>query len=138
MKAMSIKNSTRPSRAAILFPAAGLLILTQSLSVHAAIQQTTGDSWMSSLFSPYGITALLVLVLGSLFAFKMIQKRRQAQEFADVRPSRTRKEPEEIEDFTPMPAVASVSRNERRPHPIKERCRPYLSVAPRHRLLATR
>src|SRR5204862_6917134 len=114
MKAMPIKNSTRPSRAVILFLAAGWFILTQSLTANAAIQEATDDSWTSFIFSTYGITALLVLVLGALFVYKKIQKRREAQDFEEVRSPRSRKQPEEIEDFITAPAVASAT-NERRP-----------------------
>jgi HEAT repeat protein len=112
---MPITNSTLRSRAAILFPAAGLFILTQSLTVHAAIQEATDDSWTSTIFSTYGITALLVLVLGALFIYKKIQKRREEQEFAEIKSAKTRREPEETDDFIPAPAVASA--HERRPGP---------------------
>jgi HEAT repeat protein len=111
---MSIKNSTRRSRAAILVPAAGWLILTQSLTANAAIQEATDDSWTSALFSTYGITVLLVVVLGALFVYKKIQKRREAQEFAEAKPARARPQPEEIESFIPAPAVAAARVNERR------------------------
>lgn len=116
---MPTYHSTRPSRAAILFPAAGLFILTQSLNVNAAMQEATDDSWMSTIFSTYGITVLLVLVLGALFVYKKIQKRREEAEFVEVRSSRTRKQPEEIEDFIPAPVVASAA-NERRPNPTEQ------------------
>src|SRR3954467_14698700 len=106
MKAMPTKNSTRRSRAAILFPAAAFLILAQSLTVNAAIQEATDDSWTSAIFSTYGITALLVVVLGSLFVYKQIQKRREAKEFAAAHPARNRKDAEEFEFNTPAAAVA--------------------------------
>ena len=99
----------------MLFPFAGLFILTQSLTVNAAMQEATDDSWTSTIFSTYGITVLLVLVLGALFVYKKIQKRREDAEFAEVRSPRTRKEPEEIEDFFPAPVVAAAA-NERRPN----------------------
>jgi len=57
---MFTKNSTRPLRAAILLPAAGFLILAQSLTANGAIQEATDDSWTSTIFSTYGITVLLV------------------------------------------------------------------------------
>src|SRR5881394_2963529 len=114
MKVMRTENSTRPSRAAILFPVAGFLILAQSLTVNAAIQEATDDSWTSYIFSTYGITVLLVVVLGALFVYKKIQKRREEQEFADARPAKTRTQPEEIEYNNPAPAVASTSVSERR------------------------
>src|SRR5947207_15402014 len=107
MKAMPTKNSTRRSRAAIIVPATSLLILAQSLTANAAIQEATDDSWTSFIFSTYGITALLVLVLGALFVYKKIQKRREAQEFEEVRSPRSRKQPEESENFITAPAVAS-------------------------------
>src|SRR6185369_114349 len=118
MKAMSIKNSTRPSRAAILFPAAGFLILAQSLTAHAAIQEATDDSWTSAIFSTYGITVLLVLVLGSLFVYKKIMKRREEQEFAEAQPARHRAQPEDFEFNSPPSAntAASSAVNERRAH----------------------
>jgi HEAT repeat protein len=124
---MRTENSTpRPSRAAILFPAAGLLILAQSLTVHAAIQEATDDSWTSAIFSTYGITVLLVLVLGGLFVYKQIQKRREAREFAEVEPRKRWSQPDEFEFDTPAPMAASAGANERRspsgePMPAPER-----------------
>jgi HEAT repeat protein len=93
-----------------------LFILTQSLTATAAIQEATDDSWTSALFSTYGITILLVVVLGALFVFKKIQKRREAQEFAELNPARTRTQPEEVESFIPAPAVVPAGVNERRSH----------------------
>src|SRR5436190_15063276 len=116
MKAMSNQNSTRPSRAAILVLAAGLLILIQSLTVNAAIQEATDDSWTSTIFSTYGITILLVVVLGALFVYKKIQKRKEAQEYGTAHPAKTRIQPEEIEYGTPAPAVSSADVTERRAH----------------------
>jgi HEAT repeat protein len=118
MKAMPTKNSTRPSRAAILLPAAGFLVLAQSLTANAAIQEATDDSWTSSIFSTYGITILLVLVLGALFVYKKIQKRKEAQEFADAQP-KSRRQAEEIEYDpapAPAPAMTSAGGNDRRAH----------------------
>jgi HEAT repeat protein len=116
---MSTKHSTRPSRAAILAPAAGLIILAQSLTANAAMQEATDDSWTSSIFSTYGITVLLVVVLGSLFVYKKIQKRREAQEFADANPVKSRTQPEEFEFNapSPAPAVASAGVSDRRSRP---------------------
>jgi len=94
MKVMRTENSTRPSRAAILFPVAGFLILAQSLTVNAAIQEATDDSWTSAIFSTYGITALLVVVLGGLFVYKQMQKRREAKEFAAAQPAKNRRDAE--------------------------------------------
>src|SRR5881394_2862596 len=119
MKAMPTKNSTRRSRATIIVPAAGFLILAQSLTVNAAIQEATDDSWTSYIFSTYGITVLLVVVLGSLFVYKKIQKRREAQEFADANPVKNRPQPEEFEFNapSPAPAVASAGVSDRRSRP---------------------
>jgi HEAT repeat protein len=113
---MRTKNSTRRSRAAILFPAAGLLILSYSLTANAAIQEATDDSWTSTIFSTYFITIVLVLVLGSLFVYKKIQKRREEQEFADAQPAKRRAQPEEFESNSPSSAntTASSAVNERR------------------------
>src|SRR5258705_336919 len=119
MNAMPTKNSTRPSRAAILVPAAGFLILAQSLTANAAIQEAAeaaDDSWTSYVFSTYGITVLLIVVLGALFVYKKIQKRREQQEFEDVHPAKTRMQQEEIEYNAPAPAVASAGVSERRAH----------------------
>src|SRR5436190_4032989 len=104
MKAMPTKNSTRRSRAAIIVPAAGFLILAQSLTANAAIQEATDDSWTSAIFSTYGITVLLVLVLGSLFVYKKIMKRREEQEFAEAQPAKRRAQPEEVEFNSPSSA----------------------------------
>jgi HEAT repeat protein len=117
MKAMPTKNSTRPSRAAILLPAAGFLVLAQSLTANAAIQEAADDSWTSSIFSTYGITVLLVVVLGALFVYKKIQKRKEAQEFADAQPAKNRRQIEEV-DYDPaastVPAVTSAGGSDRR------------------------
>jgi HEAT repeat protein len=114
MKVMRTENSTRRSRAAILFPAAGFVILAQSLTVNAAIQEATDDSWTSAIFSTYGITVLLIVMLGGLFVYKKIQKRREAQEFADARPARNRAQPEEFEFNAAASPAASAGGNERR------------------------
>jgi HEAT repeat protein len=123
---MRTENSTRPSRAAILFPVAGFLILAQSLTVNAAIQEATDDSWTSAVLSTYGITVLLVVVLGGLFVYKQMQKRREAKEFAAAHPAKNRKDAEEFEFNAPAAAVASASGSERRspagePLPAPER-----------------
>jgi HEAT repeat protein len=112
---MPTKNST-PSRVPILVLAAGFLILAQSMTANAAIQEATDDSWTSSIFSTYGITILLVVVLGTLFVYKKIQKRREAQEFAEIHPAKTRTPPEEIEYDAPAPLVASAGVSEGKPH----------------------
>src|ERR1051325_1589713 len=116
MKAMPTTNSTRPTRAAILFLATGLFILTQSLTANAAIQEATDDSWTSTIFSTYGITVLLLVLLVALFVYKKMQKRREEQEFAELNPAKTRTQPEEIEYPVAAPAVPSAGANERRPH----------------------
>src|ERR1044072_7885581 len=106
MKAMPTKKSTRPTRAAILFPATGLLILTQSLTANAAIQEATDDSWTSTIFSTYGITVLLVVVLGALFVYKKIMKRREEKDFEDVRPRQ--EEAEFVDSQSAQPTAHSA------------------------------
>ena len=109
MKVMRTENSTWPTRAAILFPAAGFFILAHSLTVNAAIQEATDDSWTSTIFSTYGITVLLVVVLGGLFVWKKIQRHREQKEYADAQPAKKRAQLEEIEFNEPAPMVASGS-----------------------------
>ena len=113
---MRNQNSTRLLRAAVFVLAAGFLVLTQSLTANAAIQEATDDSWTSSIFSTYGITILLVAVLGALFVYKKIQKRKEAQEYADAHPVRKRVQPEEMEFSAPAPAASSAAASERRAH----------------------
>jgi HEAT repeat protein len=113
MKAMPTPNSTRPLRAATLTTAAGLLMLTHSLTANAAIQEASED-WTSSIFSTYGITIILVLVLGSLFVYKKIMKRREQQDFEEVSPR-----PEEEELFPSPSQPVTQSAKTRQPESVQ-------------------
>ncbi len=114
MKAMQTPNSTRPLRATTLTTAAGLIILTQSLTANAAIQEASED-WTSTIFSTYGITILLVLVLGSLFVYKKVMKRRE-EGFEDVSP---RHEDKEFIDSPSSQAAAQSTERTRQSTPVQ-------------------
>jgi len=113
MKAMPNYNSTGRLRAATLTTAAGLLILANSLTANAALQEGSED-WTSTIFSTYGITVVLVMVLGSLFVYKRITKWREARELAELE----RPEKEE-DDFVGAPQPVAAPANERKRQPIE-------------------
>ncbi len=119
MKAMPTPNSTPRFRAATPAIAASLLILINSLTANAAMQEAPED-WTSTIFSTYGITILLVLVLGSLFVYKKIMKRREEQGFEDVRPHQ---EATELESPSLQPTSQSGDRT-RQPAPVPQPERP--------------
>jgi HEAT repeat protein len=134
MKAMPMKTPNR-SRATMLIAMAGLLILAQAVTANAAVLQDAAvdDSWTSYIFSTYGITILLILVLGGLFVYKKISARKEAQEFEP--PPRARQEEEE---FVPQPAVQQFTGADRRrqpePAPAPERVDPNIPVFGAYRI----
>ncbi len=69
----------------ILSLASAALILSGSITANAAMQAESSDDWTSSIFSTYGITIMLVLLLVGLFVYKRIRARKDAQEFANLR-----------------------------------------------------
>ncbi|HYX30280.1 MAG TPA: HEAT repeat domain-containing protein, partial [Pyrinomonadaceae bacterium] len=101
-------------RAAITCTAAGLLIMADSLSANAAIQAES-DDWTSSIFSTYGITIILVLVLAGLFVYKKIQKQKETQEFSED----TRSRRQENEPVFPQQTNATMSVSERTRQPLE-------------------
>lgn len=118
MKAMPTPHSTPRLRATTLVTAAATLMLANSHSA-AAMQAAGSDDLMSSVFSTYGITILLVVVLAALFVYKKVMKRREEAEFADAYPARNRR-PEGVEPAAAAVPNAPVSPvNERRSQPME-------------------
>src|SRR2546423_3721723 len=96
VKAMPTENLTLRLRAAvrgsIFATASAVLILTASITTNAAIQEAAADDWTSSIFSAYGITIMLVLVLVGLFVYKHARSRKSTARPADARvPKRAEK-----------------------------------------------
>src|SRR5437763_4616664 len=89
VKAMPTQYLTlrlRPVVPKIIFSlASASLILSGSITANAAIQAESSDDWTSSIFSTYGITIMLVLLLVGLFVYKRIRAKKEAQEFANLR-----------------------------------------------------
>src|SRR5437588_11834 len=89
VKAMPTQYLTlrlRPVVPKIIFSlASAALILSGSITANAAIQAESSDDWTSSIFSTYGITIMLVLLLVGLFVYKRIRAKKEAQEFANLR-----------------------------------------------------
>ncbi|HEY0349080.1 MAG TPA: HEAT repeat domain-containing protein, partial [Pyrinomonadaceae bacterium] len=76
----------RPVVSKIIFSlVSAALILSGSITANAAMQAESSDDWTSSIFSTYGITIMLVLLLVGLFVYKRISARKDAQEFANLR-----------------------------------------------------
>jgi HEAT repeat protein len=70
------------------FVACALLILAANGTANAAIQEAPSDDLLSSIFSTYGITIMLLVLLVGLIVFKKWRNRKEAAEFKDVRSSR--------------------------------------------------
>src|SRR2546421_2045875 len=81
------------------------------------MQAESSDDWTSSIFSAYGITIMLVLLLIGLFVYKRISARKQAQAVPNLR-GRT---PAQSSDRN-YPASARVQALE--PSPLVERRQP--------------
>ncbi len=62
--------------------ACAVLIMASSGTVQAAIQEESSDSWLSTIFSTYGIALMLIATLTALILFKRYNARKQAEEFA--------------------------------------------------------
>src|SRR5882724_96169 len=89
VKAMPTQPLTlrlRPVVSKIIFAlASAALILSGSITANAAMQAESSGDWTSSIFSFYGITTLLVLLLVGLFVYKRISARKQARAVPNLR-----------------------------------------------------
>ena len=76
VKVMPIQKSVsafRTARRALLAPLApAFLLICHAGTVHAAAEDPASDGILSTIFSTYGITIILVLVLVSLIVFKKV------------------------------------------------------------------
>lgn len=76
VKVMPTKKSVsafRTARRALLAPLApAFLLISYAGTVHAAAEDAASDGILSNIFSTYGITIILVMVLVSLIVFKKI------------------------------------------------------------------
>jgi HEAT repeat protein len=64
-----------------LFSAAcAVLIMASSGTVQAAIQEESSDTWLSTIFSTYGIALMLIALLTGLVLFKRHNARKQVEE----------------------------------------------------------
>ena len=80
VKVMPNRNSAsvlpKVPRAAVAFVAAALVLAYASVTAHAAPKDAPADDW--SIFSTYGITIIMVLVLIGLFVYKTVRPSKEA------------------------------------------------------------
>lgn len=121
VKAMPTQHLTlrlRPVVSKTIFAlASAALILSGSITAHAAMQAESSDDWTSSIFSTYGITIMLALLLGGLFVYKRIRAKKETKEVTNLR-GRTRTQSSEKNYLAP----ARVQTLE--PSPLTERRQP--------------
>jgi len=121
VKAMPTQHLTlrlRPVVSKTMFSlASATMVLSGSITAHAAIQAESSDDWTSSVFSTYGITIMLVLLLIGLFAYKRISARKQAQAEPNPR-GRTRTQSPDKNYLAPARVQALE------PSPLTERRQP--------------
>ena len=118
VKVMPTKNSVsafRTARRALLAPLApAFLLISYAGTVHAAAEDAASDGILSNIFSTYGITIILVLVLVSLVVFKKVNgklKQRAAAAQPHRRNSRGETTPSAMPATTPRePAVIEERR----------------------------
>src|ERR1051325_457559 len=61
--------------------AAVFLLLSSATVTRAALQDAPADDWSSTIFSTYGITIVLLLVLVGLIVYKRITRTKEKNEF---------------------------------------------------------
>jgi HEAT repeat protein len=86
--------------------ASSVILLVLSVRAAAVTPQAASDDWLSTIFSTYGITILLVLVLVSLFVFKVMRSRKPTKSQITARKSQA---DELYERRRTSPASAPVS-----------------------------
>ena len=126
VKAMPTQYLTlrlRPVVSKIIVPlASAALILSGSMTAKAAMQAEPPEDWASSIFSIYGLTFMLVVLLVGLFVYKQIRAAKKGQEFVERR-SRTRTQSPEAN----YPASTRVQGLE--PSPMVEKRQPVIEGA---------
>lgn len=92
VKVMPTQISTFTFRRAVQkatpLAACAILLTVSADSANAAIQDAASDDWMSSIFSTYGISIMLLVLLVGLIVFKKWRNKQEAADFIDVRGSR--------------------------------------------------
>lgn len=88
---MSIQNPTlqlrQQARTALYIAASAILILSASGTAQAAMQEES-EGWLSTIFSTYGISILLIVVVVSLVVFRKWNAKKKNEGFEDVAPRR--------------------------------------------------
>lgn len=117
VKVMPIQKSSFPLRTAPRALAAGVtsafLLLSAATTAFAAGEDAPSDGILSTVFSTYGITILLLLVLVGLVVFRKVRSAKEARELAQVKPHRRNSRGE----TTPSTAIATSPRE---PAPLEE------------------
>jgi HEAT repeat protein len=89
VKVMPIHNSvsayrTAP-RALVAALASAFLLLCAAGTAHAAAQEASDDGLLSMVFSTYGITVILLLMLAGLVVYKKLRARQETSQMATTR-----------------------------------------------------
>ena len=89
VKVMPIHNSVSPyritPRALVAALASAFLLLCTAGPAHAAAQEASDDGLLSSIFSTYGITVILILMLVGLVVFKKVRAKREGRQMTTAR-----------------------------------------------------
>lgn len=120
---MPTQNSTLQFRqfARNLFFSAttAILVLSGSGTAHAAMQEDSSDSWSSVIFSMYGITLMLIVLLVGLIIYKRYNAKKEDEEIRAATPqSKSQTVSKNYVAPTDSPAEPSVL-PERRPQPAE-------------------
>lgn len=117
---MPIQNPTLPFRHLVrnlLFSAAAAcFLIASSGTAHAALQEESSDSWLSTIFSTYGITIMLIGLLSALVLYKRWNSKKEAEEIK-AGSSNRRSSAREAEVEPPFEEPATQM--ERRPQPAE-------------------
>jgi HEAT repeat protein len=109
VKVMPNQNSVsafRTARRALLATLAASFLICNAGPVHAAAEDAASDGILSSIFSTYGITIILVLMLVALIVFKKVNRTLKARELAAPQPHRRNSRGE----ITPPPPASTPHR----------------------------
>lgn len=120
---MPTQNPTLPFRHLarnLLFSAAVLcFVVASSGTAQAAMQEESSDSWFSTIFSTYGITIMLILLLSGLVFYKRWNSKKEAEEIMAAGGSRRSKEPQVPADSTPEQPSMMVERRAQQVEPAQ-------------------
>jgi HEAT repeat protein len=81
----SVFGLQRAARALFAGVLCGVAILCAAGTAHAQSADSSSDDWSSMIFSTYGVTILLVLLLVGLFVFKKVRAGQNSRELAVAR-----------------------------------------------------